>query len=243
VTVVSATLANKLWPNADPIGKQIRVGGLTEGPIATIIGVVEDLRYQEIDDTELRPMLYFPAKGGSGRSMMIVARGSAGAMTPVRSLIASLDRRLPAPTVVSMSELVGRIFAARRFALVLFGVFAGTAVLLAVIGLYGVLSYLVKQRAAELGIRIALGASSRSIVRLIVVGALKLTVLGVVIGLVASQMLTKWLGSLLFGVSPTDTLTFTSLSLLLVGVAVAASLLPAWRATRADPVSALRGEA
>lgn len=243
VTVISAALAKRYFANVDPIGRQIRVADLERGPVLTIVGIVDDVRYQSLE-TETRPYMYFSWHASPQRTMAIVARSkSPGAAASLRAAVAAIDRRLPAPTVVAMDDLVKQVMSTRRFALVLFGVFAATALVLAVIGLYGVLSYLVRQRAHELGIRIALGASSPRVIGLIVFGALRLTVVGVAVGLLGARWLTASLGSLLFGVSATDTLTFVALALLITAVSIAASVVPALRATRADPMLALRGEA
>jgi putative ABC transport system permease protein len=176
--------------------------------------------------------------------MAVVARvrDDAG-VAAMRGVLVSMDRRLPAPTITLLETFVRDAMATRRFALLLFALFAATALLLAAIGLYGVLSYLVRLRTHELGIRVALGAPRGRLVMLVVGGALRLTAIGVAVGLVASYALTQTLGSLLFGVSPTDRGTFIALPLILASVAVLASVVPAMRATRADPMRALRGEA
>ena len=175
--------------------------------------------------------------------MTIVARTRRdGTPEGLRVVLTTQDRRLPAPTIAPMTRLVGSAMATRRFALTLFGVFAATAVVLAAIGLYGVLAFLVRQRTHELGIRVALGATRSRLLMLVIGGALRLTVAGVVVGLLGAYALTRLLGSLLFGVSPTDTTTFVALPLFLAVVALLASLIPGARATRADPMSALRGE-
>jgi predicted permease len=243
VALISAATARRHWPNDDPIGKQIRVSDVVNGPPVTIVGVVADVRYQELETDGPRPMLYFSWHANPRSSMTLVARtrGDA-AVTSLRTMIASLDRRLPVPVVTPMATFVATAMATRRFASTLFGIFAATALVLAAIGLYGVLSYLVRLRSHELGIRVALGAPRSKMLALVVGGALRLTVIGVAVGLVGSYVLTRSLGSLLFGVSPTDTETFVALSLLLAAIAVLASLVPALRATRADPMLALRGE-
>ena len=243
VVVINATLARKHWPNEDPVGRQIRVGDVVKGRLMTIIGVVADARYQTLESEGTRPMMYFSWHASPQQGMTVVARTRLdGAPEALRVALATQDRRLPAPAISPMTQLVGFAMATRRFALMLFGVFAGTAVVLAAIGLYGVLAFLVRQRTHELGIRIALGATRSRLLMLVVGGALRLTLAGVVVGLLGAYSLTRLLGSLLFGVSPTDGITFVALPLLLGVVALLASLIPGARATRADPMSALRGE-
>ena len=202
-------------------------------------------RHRRVDDHHFRRAVAIV--GGNvtpaQQSMTVVARTRGDAIPEgLRVVLTTLDRRLPAPTIAPMTQLVGSAMATRRFALTLFGVFAATAVVLAAIGLYGVLAFLVRQRTHELGIRVALGATRSRLLMLVVGGALRLTIAGVVVGLLGAYALTRLLGSLLFGVSATDTTTFVALPLLLAAVALLASVIPGARATRADPMSALRGE-
>jgi len=211
--------------------------------LMTIVGVVGDARYQTLESEPTRRMMYFSWHATPQQGMTLVVRTrQEGAPEALRVVLSTQDRRLPAPAITPMTQLVGTAMATRRFALMLFGVFAATAVALAAIGLYGVLAFLVRQRTHELGIRIALGATRSRMLMLVVGGALRLTIAGVVVGLVGAYALTRLLGTLLFGVSPTDTTTFVALPLLLAVVALLASLIPGARATRADPMSALRGE-
>ena len=188
-------------------------------------------------------MLYFSALARPPQSMTLVMRGSHpdALSRSVRALVTAIDAALPPPSVSDMQELIGFATATRRFALVLFTVFAGSALLLAVVGIYGVMSYLVRQRTHEMGIRIALGAPLDSVVSLVVGKALRLTVAGVIVGLFGAWALTRSLSSLLFGIEARDPLTFAGVAALLTAAAVLASLVPARRATRADPMLALRG--
>ena len=159
----------------------------------------------------------------------------------MREAVATLDPTLPPPTVNSMDELMAEAMATPRFAFVLFAIFAGAALVLAAIGVYGVMSYLVRQRTHEFGVRSALGASSGILVRSVIGGALRLTIAGVAIGLVGAWLLTQSIASLLFEVSATDPVTFGGIALLLTVTGILASALPARRAARADPLVALRG--
>ncbi|MFN2566452.1 MAG: ADOP family duplicated permease [Gemmatimonadaceae bacterium] len=242
--LISQTMARRYWPGEDPIGRRIRIGDVVEGPPFTIVGIAADVRYQSRETPEVRPMIYFSALARPRQGMTIVVRtageGVLGAPA-VRGAIASLDPALPTPTVSSMDDLTGNAMATPRFAFVLFAVFAGAALVLAAVGVYGVMSYLVRQRTHEFGVRSALGASAGALVRSVVGGALRLTLAGVTIGLGGAWLLTKWIASLLFEVSATDPATFVGISLLLTAIGVLASVLPARRAARADPLLALRG--
>jgi putative ABC transport system permease protein len=243
--LISQSMARRYWPGEDPIGHRIRIGDVTKGPVYTIVGVVGDVRYQSRETPEVRPMMYFAAGAHPQRSMTLVVRGaSTGALSAsaMRSVVASLDPALPAPIVTDMEDLIGNAMATSRFAVVLFAVFAATALVLAAVGVYGVMSYLVRRRTHEFGVRSALGASPRSLLRSVVAGALRLTLVGVAIGLAGAWLLTKALGSLLFEVSAKDPPTFVAIALLLTAIGVVASALPARRAARADPLLALRGE-
>jgi predicted permease len=244
VVIVSETLARRQWPNDDPIGKRLRVGDVLRGPEATVIGVAGDARYMSLEDAEVRQMMYLSAGRSPQRSMSLVVRGGnlASLAPAVGRIMAQLDPSLPAPTVRELDEVVGLAMATRRFALVLLGAFAGSALVLTALGLYGVIAYLVRQRTHELGLRIALGATGRAVIRMVLGRAMRLTFFGVVLGLLGAWALTRWLGALLFEVQPTDPATFAAIVALLVVVATLASLVPARRAARADPMLALRGE-
>jgi putative ABC transport system permease protein len=204
---------------------------------------VSDARYQSLETPDVRPMVYFSYLARPEPAMAIVARGTgqAGFGPELRDAIATIDSRIPPPTVSMMTDLLREVMATRTFALMLFGVFAGTALVLAAVGIYGVLAYLVRQSLPEIGIRIALGAPLGGLVAGVVGGALKLAVAGVAIGLVGAWALTGVLSALLFEVAARDRATFVVVSVLLVVVAALASLAPARRATRADPLTVLRG--
>jgi ABC-type antimicrobial peptide transport system permease subunit len=189
-------------------------------------------------------MIYFPVGSHAQRSLTLVLRGgNAASLAPaVARLVAELDPALPPPALRELAQLVGFAMATRRFALVLFGVFAGLALVLAALGLYGVMAYLVRQRAREFGVRCALGSSSKALVRLVVGRAMRLSAIGVAIGLIGAWLLTGTLSTLLYDVPAADPLTFAAIVALLVVVTVLASAVPARRAARADPMVALRGE-
>ncbi len=242
--LISEAMARRYWPDEDPLGKRVRIGDIENGPVATIVGVVSDARYQSLEAPELRPMMYFSELAAPKNDMSIVVRGAdAATLAPViRQIVASIDASLPPPPVMNMADLIAQATTTRQFALMLFGVFAGAALALAGIGVYGVMSYLVRQRTHELGIRIALGASPRSLVASVVGRTLRITVVGVMLGIAGAWGLTRFLSALLFDIEPTDAATFSGVALLLTFVALLASLVPARRATRADPLVALRGD-
>jgi predicted permease len=247
VLLISESMARALWPGEDPVGGRLRVGDVVTGPVFTVVGVVGDVRYQSRETPEVRPMMYFSALARPQRTMAVVMRGAgpAGALpaAAARAAVAALDPALPPPAVTPLEELVGEAVATPRFALVLFGIFAGAALLLAAVGIYGVMSYLVRQRAHEFGVRVALGARPRTLVASVVGRTLRLALAGVAVGLYAAWLLTGTIAPLLFEVSPTDPVTFGAIALLLVAVAALAGALPARRAAHADPLRAMRGDA
>jgi predicted permease len=245
VALISETMARRYWPDEDPLGKQIRLGGIPTGPMFTIIGVTGDVRYQSLESPEIRPMVYFSLAQRPQRGLNLIARSSdpASLTTGLRRIVGSLDPALAVPPVSDLAELVREATGTQRFALTLFGVFAGVATLLAGIGIYGVMAFLVRQRTHELGIRVALGAPRGRLMALIVGRALRMTLGGVALGLLGAWYLSKSMGALLFATSATDRLTFAVVALLVVVIGVAASVIPARRAMRADPMEALRGDA
>jgi predicted permease len=244
VVIISETMAKQHWPDTDPVGRQLHMGAREKPMPFTIVGVVRDVRYQSLQDPEVRPLMYFSAFAGPPRGMAIVAQASDATTftSQAREALRAIDATLPFAMVDSMERLVTQALATQRFALVLFAIFAATALLLAAIGIYGVLSYLVRQRTHEMGVRVALGASSSALMRDVLVGAMRLTLPGVLIGIAGAWWLTGLMSTLLFNVSPKDTLTFATVAVVLTATAALASLAPARRATRADPMLALRSD-
>ena len=238
VAVISETMARRHWPNEDPIGARIRFGNIVDGPVITVIGVAADARYQSLETPDTRPMLYLAAAQRPQASMSLVVRATdaASVASGIRRVVAALDPKLALPPVSVVDDLVRDAFSTRRFALVLFGIFGGVATLLAGVGVYGVMAFLVRQRTHELGIRVALGAPQGKLMASVVGRALSMTVAGVALGLLGAWMLTKSLGDLLFEVSATDAATFAGMA------GLVASFVPARRAMNADPMEALRGE-
>lgn len=241
--LVSESMARRHWPRGDAIGRRLRLGDRERGPVVTIVGVVGDVRYQSLED-ELRPMIYFSSLARPERAMAIVYRVRGGATTHAGAVqaIRAIDPSLPLPGVSLMSSLVAEATATRRFALALFAIFASVALVLATVGVYGVMAYLVRQQEHEFGVRIALGAAPRALVGAVVGTAFRLAVAGVVVGLAVAWALTRSIEALLFEVSATDPAIFAGVATLLAGVAVVASLVPARRASRADPLTAMREE-
>ncbi len=248
VVVVDEKLAEEAWPGKDAVGEQIMVMRPNQGEFqrywATVVGVVEHTRYDDIRQ-DGRGLIYFPHKDWGWAEQNYVIRAGvdpAGLAGPIRSLIRELDPDIPASRVRPMAEYVGDALASTRFALILFTVFAGTALFLSALGLYGVISYSVRQRTREIGVRMAFGAERQRIVRLVLGQGLLLTGIGVGVGLVGAVLLTRVISSLLFGVTPTDPITYATITVILAAVALLACYVPAERATRVDPLVALRAE-
>jgi len=244
VGVINETMARKFWPGEDPVGKRLNMGNPATSPWITVVGVVGDTRNSALEK-EPYPQVYLPAAQFRQRSMTFVARTSADPLSlvpAVRRELAALDKDLPLYNVRTMEQVLSESVARRRFQMILIAAFAGVGLLLAAVGIYGVISYSVAQRRHEIGVRMALGAGAPDILRLVVGQGLGLTLAGVGLGIAAALLLTRVLASLLYGVSATDPLTFACVSLALVGVALLACLVPARRATRVDPMVALRYE-
>ncbi len=251
VAVVSRTLADQVWPDGDALGKRIMMGGgATDSIWRTVIGIVGDVRHRGLD-AELRPEIYLPHAqfpAGTGiplRSMRVVlrAQGDPAQLTAsLRAAVTALDPDLPLSEVQTMEEAMGTWAAERRLTMLLVGGFAALALVLGAVGVYGVMAHLVTQRTREIGIRIALGAMPREILGLVLSQGVWLAGLGIAAGVAGALLATRLLASLLFGVRPTDAVTFAATATGLAAVAAVASLLPALRAVRTDPVEALRSE-
>jgi predicted permease len=244
VTVIDEQFVKKYFPHTDPIGKRITFGGPKDSTWITIVGVVGHAAHEGLD-AEPRLQYYFPVSQQGGRFMSVVIRttGNPTAILPAaREAIHAIDRNLPLSGVNTMEKLVDNSVGQRKLSMILLGVFSTIAMLLASIGIYGVMSYSVTQRTRELGIRMALGAARSRVLALVVGQGMVLTGTGVLIGLVAASALTRFLSSQLFGVGATDPVTFGAVAVLLIAVSTLATLLPAMRATRVNPVVALRDE-
>ena len=250
VAVINETMATRYWPGEDPIGKRFRATNHEPYPWITIVGVVGQVRHNAVTEKP-RAEMYVPhaqwgAGGGSTpRAMTFVIRtaGDPLAVFPhVREAARSLDPNLPLAEVRRLDQVTADALSQARFTTLLLGFFAGLALTLATIGLYGVISLLVARRRREIGIRIALGARSASILRMVVTRGAKLVMVGVGVGLVAAAGLTRVVASLLYAVTPFDPLTFIAVPAILASVALLACVIPAGRAARLNPVIALREE-
>jgi putative ABC transport system permease protein len=245
VAIVDETLAQTYWPNQDPIGKRLHFGGRTAmNPWMTIVGEVRHVHYRTLE-ARSRPEMYWVQNQRPSGSMALVVRTAGDPMSQAPTIqkeVAALDPELPVFQVRSMTEVMGESVARRRLALILLTVFAGLAVLLASIGIFGVTSYSVTQRQQEIGLRMALGARRSQVLRMVLEQGMTLILVGLAIGLVAALGLTRLMGSLLFSVHAADPLALGGASLLLIMVALVAILIPAARATRVDPVVTLRYE-
>ncbi len=245
VVILSANTAQRYWPGQDPLGSRIRLGDVVKGPLAQVIGVVGDVRHLSLETAEHRPMLYFPLRrtGQRGMSVLLKTAGDPTALTGViRSELHALDPAQPVSGFRTLDEVVSGAYAQRRFNVVVLGLFALTALLLAAIGLYGVMAYTVSQRTHELGVRLALGAERGTVVRMVLGEALRLVVIGILLGLGGALLLDRTLTALLFGVKPGDPLALVLASVLLLGIGLLGSYAPARRAARVDPMTTLREE-
>ncbi|MBL8204762.1 MAG: ABC transporter permease [Blastocatellia bacterium] len=244
VAVISETMAQRFFPNVSPIGRRFGIRGPESGGQIEVIGVVKDVRAMSLSE-ELRPSAYYPHAQGSGPLHNFVVRfvGAPENIVPqVRRAVREVNPSLPIDEVVSLSDHVGRSLVQQKLTARLGAFFGLLALLLACIGLYGVLSYAVARRTNEIGIRMALGAQSRNVLWLVLREALLLAGIGIGIGLIAAVALTRTAKTLLFGLQPNDPLTIALATALLFFVAVVAGYLPARRAARIDPMIALRDE-
>jgi len=246
VGIANDVLVRQYFANEDPLGKRIRWARDPQIHWITIVGVVGDVKHFGLDLPE-QPTLYSPYTQINPwkRWMAIAARtqSSPESMTQaVKQQIWKIDSQLPITEVKTMNEVSAASFAARRFNMLLLAIFAGLALVLAAVGIYGVMSYAVTQRTQEIGIRMALGARAPDVLKLIIRNGMTLTLLGVLIGVGGALALTRLLTTLLFGVTPTDKPTFIAVSAVLILVALVACYLPARRATKVDPLVALRYE-
>jgi len=247
VVVISEELARQAWPGEDPLGKRIkRVRPNQDFPWMTVIGVVKDVKEDLFNYRINRPVWYVPyAQLENNFPVNLVVRTSsdpASVIAAVREATHAVDPDQPVSNVMTMNENLAGVLVTERFSAILMNALGASGLLLAALGLYGVMAYSVSQRTAEIGVRVALGAQRIHVLQLILSQGAKLTLLGVVIGVAAAWALTRLLGGLLFEVNATDPATFLFISLLLVSIALIACFLPARRALSVDPVIALRAE-
>jgi len=250
--LISASLAKQFWPEEDPIGKHITLT-FFPGVVREIVGVVGDVKGDGLDQTRAPATLYMPLdqlappQGEQWRSssMTLVVRSSSSPeamVSAVTNAIREIDSTIPVTNVQTMEDLVTTSLSSERFSLLLLGAFALLALILAAIGIYSVLSYSVRRRVQEIGIRLALGASLSDVLRMVIFEGLRPTLLGVLIGIAGAFALARVMSNLIYGVKPTDPLTFVSVAFLLGVVALGASIIPAYRAAKVDPLVALRYE-
>jgi putative ABC transport system permease protein len=244
VVIVNETLARKHWPGQDATGKRIRLQAPIENaPWMEVVGVIKDVRHELT--AEVAPEYYLPYAQDVWRSMVIVARTTvdpASLAGSIRQDVWAIDKDQPVADVRTMQEVRSLSVGLQQFNSVMIGVFAVVALVLASIGIYGVMAFAVTQRTQEIGIRMALGARKTDVLMMVVFNGMRLAVLGLAIGLVASWALTRFVSNLLYGVEPTDPLTFGVVSVCLLAAAFLACCLPARRATKVDPLEALRYE-
>jgi predicted permease len=250
--LISESMARQFWPGEDPLGKRLTLTFFPDS-VREVVGVVGDVKIDSLDQTRPSATLYFPldqvsvpANGGwSSFPMTLVVRsgpGSTSLISAVSNAVHEVDREIPLRDILSMDDLVANSLSQQRFNMLLLGAFAGLALLLAAVGIYSVLSYSVRRSVREIGIRLALGARLGDVLRMVVFEAMKPTLLGVAIGIACALALGRVLSSLIYGVRPTDPITFLGVAALLALVALAASIIPAYRATKVDPMVALRYE-
>jgi putative ABC transport system permease protein len=250
VALINEEMARRYWAGRDPIGGRLKIGGGQNRPWVKVVGIVADVRHNGITEV-VKEKFYVPhpqwhkSIGNPIRGMSLVVKSSTDPGTlvgPIRQEIRNLDPNLPVANVRSMSQVVGSSLSAPRFTGFLLGTFAAVALALSAIGIYGVLSYLVSRRTREIGIRLAIGAGRSQVLKMVLGSGLTLALVGVACGLGVALAVTPLMRGLLHDVRPADPVTFVSVGVVLSFVAVLASLVPAWRATRVDPVVALKTE-
>jgi putative ABC transport system permease protein len=248
VVIINEAAVRRFWPNENPLGKRITIGMGREAKLygkevsREIVGVVGNVKHEQLRD-DFQPELYVPAWHLPALNMYLIVRGKAppeSLINGMRRAVQSIDPEQPIRRAQSLETAIARTVAPQRLLASLLGFFAGLALTLAMVGIYGVMSYSVAQRTQEIGVRMALGAESRDVLKLIVRQGMTLALIGVGLGLPVSFASTRLMKSLLFGVSPYDLLTFVAIALSLTMVALLACLIPARRATKVDPMVALR---
>ncbi|HEV3220343.1 MAG TPA: ABC transporter permease [Candidatus Acidoferrales bacterium] len=245
--VINQAFAHTYWPNENPVGRHLKLptpGNRSSLSLYTVIGVVENARTESLADSDF-PQMYFSLYQRRAKDLAIFLRGQldrASIPMELRREVQSINPELPVFGAVMLDNVLSASLSVRRFSMDIVALFALTALLLAGLGIYGVISYIVSERTHEIGIRLALGAQRRNILRMVLRQGLGLAIVGAAIGLIGAVILSQLMSGLLFGVKPTDPLTFAGVTLLLVGVALLACYIPSRRAIRVDPLVALRHE-
>jgi putative ABC transport system permease protein len=243
VVIINQALARILFLNVDPLGRRIRFGDKKD-PWVTVVGVVADIRHRGFDD-KIWPELFQPYEQAPSAWMSLVIKTStdpSSLIPAIRKTIAVIDRNQPLFDIDSLEQRLSNSVAQRRQRMLLLGIFAFIALVIAVIGVYGVMVYSVTRRTHEMGVRIALGAQGRDVLNMVVAEGLRMALIGVAIGIAGALGLTRAISSFLYGVTATDAATFVSVCVLLISAACLAAYIPARRATKVDPLVALRHE-
>ena len=242
VVMVNETFAGHFWPGENPLGKLVNWDGQND---ALVVGLVADAMYRDLRDED-RPAFFIPIEQNPSSTLALIVRTSAGGaedlLPMMRDEVAGIDNRLPITTLQTMEDAIAFTLLPQRIASWLLSLAGGLGLLLATVGLYGVMSFLVVQRTREVGVRIALGAEARHVVRMVVGRGVALSAVGVVVGLGLAALVTRFAQSFLFGVSPLDVGVFGLMALAALAVASLASWVPARRASGVDPMEALRHE-
>ena len=243
--VIDEEFAKRYWPNEDPVGKRVRLGTENDAPRLEVLGVVGRVKMESLNQNSDRVQGYFPYNQTPDNSMTVIIKGAADPnqlISSVRGAIKEIDPDQPLYSVRTMNEIRAESVAGERLNLTLLSLFAGIALVLAIVGIYGVMSYSVTQRTHEIGIRMAIGARPRDVFKMVLGQGMKLALIGVVLGLGFAFALTRLMQTMLFGVEPTDKLTFAAISIMLITVALLACYLPGRRATKVEPTISLRYE-
>jgi putative ABC transport system permease protein len=242
--IIDEEFARRYWPNGDAIGKRIRLGNSDAGAVVTVVGIVGRVKMEGLSDESNRVQGYFPYLQFPFGPAVVVRTQTAPEtlIVAVRQEVRAIDSELQISNIRTMKQIRAKSIAPQRFNLALLGIFAGIALTLALVGIYGVMAYLVAQRTHEIGVRMALGARIGDVLRLVVGQGMKIVIAGVGLGLAGAFALTRLMKALLFEVSATDPYTFVFITLLLLGAALLACFIPARRATKVDPAVALRSE-
>jgi putative ABC transport system permease protein len=245
VVILNEVTAQRYWPNEDPIGRRIKLGRPdSASPWMTVVGVVGNVRHFGLDDTARREM-FRPYSQAAWPTMTITARTAsdpAAFAASIRGALQKIDPDLPVARVTTMERVERESTGSRRFPMMLLGAFGAVALALAIVGVYGVVSYIVSQRTREIGIRVALGARRPQVLRLVLIGAMRPVIAGLAAGAIAAVFASRLLGTMLFDVKPGDPAVVGGIAALLAGAAVLASLVPGTRATRVDPSTVLKTE-